>query len=520
MPRPESTDMATASDGPQVHEGPLARPITDGLLSAIADDGRTAYALAKAADLDERIVRRFIRREKTLALSSIAKLFDVLGLKVVRESQGQGSEAGDDYSPQPLVEGLQSAITESGLSIYALAKAADVDYCSLRIFARQGKGLGLDPADNVAIVVGLKVVRVARPEVPRPEPPPQPFSDGLRSAIADRGLSAYALAKASGIHLGAIYRLIRHEASIDLATADRLAVPLGLRVVRESQQQGTEASDDDSAQPFSDVLRSAIVTDGRSIYALANASGIDGDALYRFVHGETDLRLASADKVAVVVGLKVVRVAKARVPQSEVPPDNLLAPLFTALRSAIADRGLSAYELARRSGVTTPSIYSLRKGGDIKYFTAIKLANALGLKLEPAWVRSDAPPHSPTGPTLAPRDSATIEDKSIDRKAKRCPVELQGEGFPIRVHEGDRTVETPKMTGVAYKVLETIVDRFHKGGGVLPGELTRMTDSTRPMRLFIKALERDDFEPVRRMIPSWKAGRNKVLEIVDAGPRT
>ncbi len=60
-----------------------------------------------------------------------------------------------------------------------------------------------------------------------------------------------------------------------------------------------------------DVLRTAIRKSGMSLYAIAKATGttdedrVDADSISRFVRGATDLRLATADKIAAVLGLEL-----------------------------------------------------------------------------------------------------------------------------------------------------------------------------------------------------------------------
>ena len=57
-----------------------------------------------------------------------------------------------------------------------------------------------------------------------------PISGPLRDAITTRRLTAYALAKSTGLDARAIARWINGEKSIDLSTADRLATALGVRL--------------------------------------------------------------------------------------------------------------------------------------------------------------------------------------------------------------------------------------------------------------------------------------------------
>lgn len=55
-----------------------------------------------------------------------------------------------------------------------------------------------------------------------------PVSQGLREAIDERGLTAYAAAKRAGVSVDAIQRFLKEERGLTLATVDKLARALGL----------------------------------------------------------------------------------------------------------------------------------------------------------------------------------------------------------------------------------------------------------------------------------------------------
>ena len=62
-----------------------------------------------------------------------------------------------------LADQLRAAIRESGLSIYALARDAEVDQSTLNKFATGARdNLRLDVADRLFRVLGLKVVKHRR----------------------------------------------------------------------------------------------------------------------------------------------------------------------------------------------------------------------------------------------------------------------------------------------------------------------------------------------------------------------
>jgi plasmid maintenance system antidote protein VapI len=56
---------------------------------------------------------------------------------------------------------------------------------------------------------------------------------------------------------------------------------------------------------ISAVLKKAIQASELSMHAIAQASGVSYPILYRFVSGERDIRLATADKLAATLGIKV-----------------------------------------------------------------------------------------------------------------------------------------------------------------------------------------------------------------------
>jgi len=58
-------------------------------------------------------------------------------------------------------------------------------------------------------------------------------------------------------------------------------------------------------QRLSDVLKAAIRQTGKPLYRLAKESGVSQPIIYRFVSGERDIRLETADKLAAVLRLKL-----------------------------------------------------------------------------------------------------------------------------------------------------------------------------------------------------------------------
>jgi plasmid maintenance system antidote protein VapI len=66
-----------------------------------------------------------------------------------------------------------------------------------------------------------------------------PVSKGLREAINERKLTAYAAAKQSGVSVDAIQRFLKEERGLTLATVDKLADALGLALCPEGDETGS-----------------------------------------------------------------------------------------------------------------------------------------------------------------------------------------------------------------------------------------------------------------------------------------
>jgi plasmid maintenance system antidote protein VapI len=58
-------------------------------------------------------------------------------------------------------------------------------------------------------------------------------------------------------------------------------------------------------QSLTDVLKSAIHQTGEPLYRLAKRSGVPQPSIYRFVTGQRDIRLETADKLAAALGLRL-----------------------------------------------------------------------------------------------------------------------------------------------------------------------------------------------------------------------
>lgn len=59
------------------------------------------------------------------------------------------------------------------------------------------------------------------------------------------------------------------------------------------------------SKSFPDTIRDAIRKDGRTIYRLAIDSGVNQGVLGRFMRGERDMNLRTAERVCRVLGLEL-----------------------------------------------------------------------------------------------------------------------------------------------------------------------------------------------------------------------
>jgi transcriptional regulator with XRE-family HTH domain len=75
----------------------------------------------------------------------------------------------------------------------------------------------------------------------RPKPARHSLSYQLREIIEARDLTAYAAARLAGIDPGVVGRFLAGVRDIRLATADRLAAALGLRLVEVGRAAGRRA---------------------------------------------------------------------------------------------------------------------------------------------------------------------------------------------------------------------------------------------------------------------------------------
>lgn len=67
---------------------------------------------------------------------------------------------------------------------------------------------------------------------------PKPLSDQLRRAIRESDLSRYAICKATGIDQSAMSKFLAGRVGLGLASVDRLADFLGLKLVKHVTKKG------------------------------------------------------------------------------------------------------------------------------------------------------------------------------------------------------------------------------------------------------------------------------------------
>ena len=82
-----------------------------------------------------------------------------------------------------------------------------------------------------------------------------------------------------------------------------------------------------SRSVISTALRNLLTSGEHSLFAVARDSGVPLSSLTRFASGERDLKLASVDAVADVLGLKLVETGRDRVRPSRSPRPACRSPL-------------------------------------------------------------------------------------------------------------------------------------------------------------------------------------------------
>jgi DNA-binding phage protein len=141
----------------------------------------------------------------------------------------------------------------------------------------------------------------------RAVPPKRPITDPLFLAIderQERGESMRSLARESGVNEASLYKFNSNISDMWLASIDKLIVALPLKVVLQGR-------DGPPPQSLSDAIRSVIDNDIRKIRELAKAAGINYTTLLKFKRGDCDMKLATAEKIAIIRGIKLVRATKA-----------------------------------------------------------------------------------------------------------------------------------------------------------------------------------------------------------------
>jgi plasmid maintenance system antidote protein VapI len=124
------------------------------------------------------------------------------------------------------------------------------------------------------------------------------LTESIREAIARAELSLYDIEHETDVLYPALRNLMAGKGGVRLSTADKLATYFGLRLIGPDDE--TPAADEIS---LSERLRSVILRSGQSLQAIQLESGVRTDALVRFLAGEQDLLLATADKLAKHFGL-------------------------------------------------------------------------------------------------------------------------------------------------------------------------------------------------------------------------
>ena len=443
---------------------PQAGPISDPLRRAIAGSGLSPYGLARQSGVHVTAIIRFARGDDGLSLASADKLSAVLGLEMNRGAAGLRIEADLGGLSGP----LRFAIAECGLTPHAIGRKAGLNTSDVRRFARGQRGLLVASADKLAGALGVKAACGAGPRITPRTPPeiawPRPMAEIIRSAIGSHCVDLTQLARDSGVHEQSLRRFAHFESDLFLGSVDRILAVLGLEVVSEP--------DGPPHGKLSDAIRRAIAGSKQSVRALSKESGVTVGPIGHFLRREGDMKLATAERLSAFLGIKVVRGSVGRKSDPKSIPDDPIRPIADALRSAITDSGLSFYALAKRSGVSAPTISRFLSGkrGHIGYKSAFKLANALGLDPRPA----DPPPVA----------------------ARRCPVELREGSPPVVLGE----VFPFHLTSSEQAMIEVFARGFADDRGFSIKELGNIAEIQAPGKALSRMLGKPGYERIASTI--------------------
>jgi ribosome-binding protein aMBF1 (putative translation factor) len=135
------------------------------------------------------------------------------------------------------------------------------------------------------------------------------FSDKIRQAIKDTGMSQLSISRAAGIDNGSLNRFVRGKVGIRLTTLDILTEVLGLALVAHRNER--------KRIKFSDQVRQAVEDSGMSRASISRATGIDEAVLCRFVAGKVGVSTPTLDVLADCLGLKLAERPDAKPKRTE-----------------------------------------------------------------------------------------------------------------------------------------------------------------------------------------------------------
>jgi ribosome-binding protein aMBF1 (putative translation factor) len=88
-------------------------------------------------------------------------------------------------------------------------------------------------------------------------------------------------------------------------TSEEIAKDQDIRRKVQEEFPPAPGKSDVVTQSIADSLKQAISASGRSVYQIAKESGISQIVIARFLSGERDIRMATADKLARVLNLQL-----------------------------------------------------------------------------------------------------------------------------------------------------------------------------------------------------------------------
>jgi plasmid maintenance system antidote protein VapI len=313
------------------------------------------------------------------------------------------TKPGEPNNPdRSLRDQVRAAVLADSRTKHAIARDAGVSHQHVYNLVSGKYNLNFSTVARIARVVGLRLL-------PAVEGAGDLADDQLRAAVLADPRSRRAIMNAVGMghHLS---RYLSGKRGIRLDLADRIAAAVG-RSFGPSESTVQIVPSRSLAILIDDRLRA----DGRSIFAIALAAGINPRAMYQLASGKHDLYLTTATRIFTFLGIRLLPAVEGA---GDLADDQLRA-------AVLADgRTFHAIDMAAGLAANTVKLFiSGRK--DPSLATADRIAAAVGRSFGLA--SATATQQAATVSRAEPREPSPWDDWD----ATVCPVHVRDDGHLI-----------------------------------------------------------------------------------------